>query len=68
MQLCLTGTKKGYKMAQMDDMEQLSYEESKRQAKERRDRGKNMIRPFTFDEKKILWDGLYNDGYKRKNI
>ena len=68
MQLCLTGTKKGYKMAQMDDMEQLSYEESKRQTKERRDRGKNMIRPFTFDEKKILWDGLYNDGYKRKNI
>ena len=55
-------------MAQMNDMEQLSYEESKRQAKERRDRGKNMIRPFTFDEKKILWDGLYNDGYKRKNI
>ncbi len=52
MQLCLTGTKKGYKMAQMDDMEQLSYEESKRQAKERRDRGKNMIRPFTFDEEK----------------
>ena len=29
MQLCLTGTKKGHKMAQMDDMEQLSYEESK---------------------------------------
>ena len=36
MQLCLIGTKKGYKMAQMDDMEQMSYEESKRQAKERR--------------------------------
>ena len=44
------------------------YEESKRQAKERRDRGKNMIRPFTFDEEKILRDGLFNDGYKRKNI
>mgnify|MGYP001166324334 FL=1 len=68
MQLCLTGTKKGYKMAQMDDMEQLSYEESKKQTKDRKSEGLNMIRPFTFDEKKILWDGLYNDGYKRKNI
>ncbi len=68
MQLCLTGIKKGYKMAQMDNIEQLSYEESKRQTKERRDRGKNMIRPFTFDEEKILRDGLYNDGNKRKNI
>ena len=48
-------------MAKMDDLEQLSYEESKRQTKERRDRGKNMIRPFTFDEKKMLWDGLYNN-------
>ena len=55
-------------MAQMDDMEQMSYEESKRQAKDRKSEGLNMIRPFTFDEKKILWDGLYNDGYKRKNI
>ena len=26
-----------------------------------------MIRPFTFDEKKILWDGLYNDGYYKGN-
>ena len=68
MQLCLTGTKKGYKMAQMDDMEQLSYEESKRQTKDRKSEGLNMIRPFTFNEKKILWDGLYNDGYKRENI
>ena len=50
----------------MDDMEQLSYEESKRQTKERRDKGKNMIRPFTFDEEKILRDGLFNNGYKRK--
>ena len=57
MQLCLTGTKKGYKMAQMDDMEQLSYEESKRQTKDRKSEGLNMIRPFTFDEKKILCDG-----------
>ena len=24
-----------------------------------------MIRPFTFDEKKLLWDGLYNNGYGR---
>ena len=55
-------------MAQMDDMEQLSYEESKRQTKDRKSEGLNMIRPFTFDEKKLLWDGLYNDGYKRKNI
>ncbi len=55
-------------MAQMDDMEQLSYEESKKQTKDRKSEGLNMKRPFTFDEKKILWDGLYNDGYKRKNI
>ena len=54
-------------MAQMDDMEQLSYEESKRQTKERRDEGKNMIRPFTFKEKKILWSGLYNNGYYKAN-
>ena len=25
--------------------------------------GKNMIRPFTVDEKKILREGLYNNGY-----
>ena len=25
--------------------------------------GKNMIRPFTFDEKKILKEGLYNNGH-----
>ena len=50
------------------EMEKLSLQESKRQTKERREDGLNMIRPFTFDEKKILWDGLYNDGYKRKNI
>ena len=68
MQLCLIGIERGLKIAQMDNIEQLSYEESKKQTKERRDKGKNMIRPFTFDEEKILWDGLYNDGYKRKNI
>ena len=49
-------------------MEKLSLEESKRQTKERRQEGLNMIRPFTFNEKKILWDGLYNDGYKRENM
>ena len=32
-------------------MEKLSLEESKRQTKERRQDGLNMIRPFTFDEK-----------------
>ena len=41
-----------------EEMEKLSLEESKRQTKERREEGLNMIRPFTFDEKKILWDGL----------
>ena len=51
-----------------EEMEKLSLEESKRQTKERRQEGLNMIRPFTFNEKKILWDGFYNDGYKRENI
>jgi|TARA_E500000178_G_C16900753_1_gene697971 hypothetical protein len=41
-----------------EEIEKLSLEESKRQTKERREEGLNMIRPFTFDEKKILWDGL----------
>ena len=41
-----------------EEMEKLSLEESKRQTKERRQEGLNMIRPFTFDEKKMLWDGL----------
>ena len=54
-------------MAKMDDMEELSYRESKAQAKVRKEDGLNMIRPFTFDEKKILWDGLYNDGYYKAN-
>ena len=67
MQLCLIGIKSVYKM-EYEEMEKLSLEESKRQTKDRRNEGKNMLRPFTFDEKKILWDGLYNDGYKRKNI
>ena len=48
-------------MAQMDDMEQSSYEESKRPKEDIE--GKNMIRPFTFDEKKILKEGLYNNGH-----
>ena len=53
-----------------EEMEKLSLEESKRQTKERKNDGLNMIRPFTFDEKKILWDGLRGDktngdkGYK----
>ena len=49
-----------YKM-EYEELEKLSLEESKRQTKERRDRGKNMIRPFTFDEEKILRDGLYHN-------
>jgi len=44
-----------------EEIEKLSLEESKRQTKERREHGLNMIRPFTFDEKKILWDGLRED-------
>ena len=50
-----------------EEIEKLSLEESKRQTKERREHGLNMIRPFTFDEKKMLWAGLYNDGYYKKN-
>ena len=42
-----------------EEIEKLSLEESKRQTKDRRNEGLNMIRPFTFDEKKMLWDGLY---------
>ena len=41
-----------------EEIEKLSLEESKRQTKERKESGLNMIRPFTFDEKKMLWDGL----------
>ena len=44
-----------------EEIEKLSLEESKRQKKERKDSGLNMIRPFTFDEKKLLWDGLRED-------
>ena len=51
----------------MEDIEEMSYKESKRQAKERRDKRKNMIRPFTFDEEKILRDGLYNNNIEDKN-
>ena len=50
-----------------EEIEKLSLEESKRQTKQRREEGLNMIRPFTFDEKKILWGGLYNDGYYKGN-
>ena len=51
-----------------EEMEKLSLEESKRQTKERRDEGKNMIRPFTFDEKKMLWDGLREDKNNENTI
>ena len=44
-----------------EEIEKLSLEESKRQTKERKESGLNMIRPFTFDEKKLLWDGLRED-------
>ena len=44
-----------------EEMEKMSLEESKRQTKDRRNEGLNMIRPFTFDEKKMLWDGLRED-------
>ena len=47
-----------------EEMEKMSLEESKRQTKERKDRGKNMIRPFTFDEEKILRDGLFYNNIK----
>ena len=61
-----------------EEMEKLSLEESKRQTKDRRNEGLNMIRPFTFDEKKMLWDGLYErekttsellmEGFKEEQI
>ena len=44
-----------------EEIEKLSLEESKRQTKERKESGLNMIRPFTYDEKKLLWDGLRED-------
>ena len=50
-----------------EELEKLSLEESKKQTKERKQEGLNMIRPFTFDEKKLLWAGLYNDGYYKGN-
>ena len=50
-----------------EELDKLSLQESKRQTKERRDRGKNMIRPFTFDEEKILRDGLYHNNVKEEN-
>ena len=50
-----------------EELEKLSLQESKRQTKERRNKGKNMIRPFTFDEEKILRDGLYHNNVKEEN-
>jgi len=44
-----------------EEMEKMSLDESKKQTKDRRNEGLNMIRPFTFDEKKLLWDGLRED-------
>ena len=44
-----------------EEMEKMSLNESKRQTKERKEVSLNMIRPFTFDEKKLLWDGLRGD-------
>jgi len=44
-----------------EEIEKMSLEESKKQTKERKSEGLNMIRPFTFDEKKMLWDGLRED-------
>ena len=44
-----------------EEIEKMSLEESKRQKKDRKENGLNMIRPFTFDEKKLLWDGLRED-------
>ena len=44
-----------------EEMEKMSLDESKKQTKDRRNEGLNMIRPFTFDEKKMLWDGLRED-------
>jgi hypothetical protein len=49
-----------------EESEKMSLEESKRQTKERRSEGLNMIRPFTFDEKKMLWDGLREDKHGDK--
>ena len=44
-----------------EEIEKMSLDESKKQTKDRRNEGLNMIRPFTFDEKKLLWDGLRED-------
>ena len=44
-----------------EEIEKWSLEESKRQTKERKEERLNIIRPFTFDEKKMLWDGLRED-------
>jgi len=41
-----------------DELTKISLDESKRQKKVRDNRGLNMIRPYTFEEEKILRDGL----------
>ena len=50
-----------------EQIEKISLEESKRQTKERKQHGLNMIRPFTFEEKKMLWDGLREDKNETSN-
>ena len=55
-----------YKM-EYEEIEKLSLEESKSQTKERKQHGLNMIRPFTFEEKKMLWDGLREDKNETSN-
>ena len=44
-----------------EEMEKMSLNESKRQTRDRKNEGLKMIRPCTFDEKKLLWDGLRGD-------
>ena len=50
-----------------EQIEKISLEESKKQTKERKQHGLNMIRPFTFEEKKMLWDGLREDKNETSN-
>ena len=49
-----------------EEIEKLSLEESKRQTKERKEASLNMIRPFTFDEKKnvVGWFERKRKDYK----
>ena len=49
-----------------EEIEKLSLEESKRQTKERTRTRTKYDTTIYVDEKKMLWDGLYNE--KIKNI